>query len=47
MATVCTGMIEIEIVLKGYHVYKKIWTAALEKIVFCRQEPAQLIYHRN
>ena len=33
-----TTYIEVEIVIRGYHVYKEIWTATTGKALTCRRE---------
>ena len=33
-----TTYIEIETVIRGYHVYKEIWTATTGEALTCRQE---------
>lgn len=30
--------IKVETVIRGYHVYKEIWTTTLGKVLTCRQE---------
>ena len=42
MATTCSGMIEIDSVIRGYHVYKDIWTAPLGEMLFCQREIANI-----
>ena len=32
--------IEVETVIRGYHVYKEIWTATLGEVLTCRRETA-------
>ena len=38
MASTCSGVIETATVIRGYHVYKEIWTAPLGEILFCQRE---------
>ena len=35
-----TMRIEVETVIRGYHVYKEIWTATLGEVLTCRREAA-------
>jgi len=38
MASTCSGAIEVSTVVRGYHVYKDIWTAPLGEILYCLRE---------
>ena len=38
MASTCSSAIEIATVIRGYHVYKELWTAPLGEILFCQWE---------